>query len=330
MRRFALLLPLLLVSCFPELPDQRMIDNLRVVGIRSDPAVADLTVFPPTTLITVSALTVNGAEADLDGVEHTWSLDLPDDIEGLEDLAELLPEGPYGPSIEIDLEQLFAPPEGEARDDHLTGRTGGVLPLRYRAETADDDREAIKLVTFLFPAPPEEGDDDDSAEPEEPEEFEPPNTNPVIVTVAVGDGDAVEAPGPGEVMYIGAIDEDGEELIAIVEDDGDQEDLSVELYRTGGCPNLAPDDEDGAPFGPGGGFGAPAPGEEADPCDVDGGGGFGGGGGGPFSDEEITSERTFAWRPLPDTDSADSRLFILAVDSEGGQTWQELRAAPAP
>lgn len=320
-----LLLPLL-AACFPELPDQTLVDNLRVLGIRSDPAVADLTVFPPTTLVTVSALVVDGSRPDLADVEHTWSLDLPEDTEGLEELEGLLPEGPYGTSITVDLEALFGGPGG-ARDE-LDGRVGGILPLRYRAVTSDDDRDAVKLVTFLLPAPPE-GDDDDSAEPEEPVELEPPNTNPVIVSLAVGDGDAVEVPGPDEVMYIGPIDEDGAELTFIVEDDGIQDSLRVTLFRTAGCANLPPeeDDEGGGRFG--GPPSLPTPGEETDPCEDDSFGGYGGGRGGSGGDD-VTSERVFAWRPTPGETSAGARLFLVGMDAEGGQVWQEVRPEAAP
>ena len=144
-------------SCFPELPDATLVDNLRVLAVQSDPATANLLAFPPP-LVTVTALVVDPDDPELSDATHTWSLELPEgvDSEGLEGLQRLLPTEPHGTTLVLDFSVGFA------RDDEdlLPELTEGILPLRYEVETPRDNRAAVKLVRFLLP---DLGDDDDSA-----------------------------------------------------------------------------------------------------------------------------------------------------------------------
>ena len=76
-----------LVSCFPQLPDETLVDNLRVLAIQADPATANLLAFPAP-LVTVTALVVDPDDPELRDASHTWSLELPEgvsseDLEGL-------------------------------------------------------------------------------------------------------------------------------------------------------------------------------------------------------------------------------------------------------
>ena len=146
-----------LVSCFPELPDETLVDNLRVLAIQADPATANLLAFPPA-LVTVTALVVDPDDPDLSDATHTWSLELPEgvDSESLEGLQRLLPAEPHGTSLVLDFSVGFARDD----DDVLPELVEGILPLRYEVVTPRDNRAAVKLVRFLLP---DLGDDDDSA-----------------------------------------------------------------------------------------------------------------------------------------------------------------------
>lgn len=160
-RRLLLVLALLpclaTVVCFPDLPDPGLVDNLRVLAVRADPATAVMDSWPLPT-VTVTALVVDPADEDLSGATHRWWLDLDDSIEGVDMLQAMIPPEPHGPSIVIDPNLMMATADD---DDDDQGPLLWVLPLRYRVETADDYREAIKLVYFLTPEAT--GDDDDSA-----------------------------------------------------------------------------------------------------------------------------------------------------------------------
>lgn len=338
MRR-RLALPFLLAAalglqCFPELPDPGLVDSLRVLAVRADPAVAVLDTYPLPS-ITVTALTVDPSDETLAGVTHTWTLDLPDDVEGVEQLQALVPDPPHGPSIEIDLNALFGGAAGggaaaaaEDGPEYLTG----LLPLRCRAETADDHREAVKLVSFLIPDfsggddDDATGDDDDSAAATRAiDPSDPPagyNENPTLVSLTVNGGvfsagDGL-LPGPTEPMLVGPVAPDvGLRLDLEVSDDKDPADVDADLFWTNGCPGLPPDlsmippnqhpddgeclDDDSF------GFGGSARIDETD--------------GGSFGAEGPA--RAFGWHPP--SAGQPARLFLILMDGEGGQTWQEIR-----
>jgi hypothetical protein len=331
MRRLLIAVLLLLgtASCFPELPDRTLVTNLRVLAINVDPATASLATWPPP-VITVTALTVHPTDEDLDDATHTWSLDLPEG-EDWDALRALLPEGPHGDSVEIDLGVFF-----EQRDEQIEF-IQAVLPLNYLVETDDDHREAVKLVSFLMPDfsgddDDSAGDDDDSAAPEDPgpppaTEEELTNLNPTITSITVGErtwtAAADELPGLGAPLYIGPIGLDGAVIEVGVDDDEVAGDLGLTLYRTAGCPSLSPEleeDGEGRYAGMMGGFG-----ESDDPCGDDvhrvprGG-----------DDSPDWTVREVAWRPLEGETSDGVGLWLVLQDPDGGQIWQELRAEYEP
>jgi hypothetical protein len=145
------------LSCFPELPDSTLVNNLRVLAVQSDPATANLFAFPLPS-VTVTALVVDPADPELVDATHVWSLELPEgaDDQAAEQLQRLLPPQPHGPTLVLDFAAGFAR-DGE---DGLPELVEGILPLRYEVETPRDQRSAVKLVHFLLP---DLGDDDDSA-----------------------------------------------------------------------------------------------------------------------------------------------------------------------
>jgi hypothetical protein len=340
------------LSCFPELPDPTVIDNLRVLAIQSDPATARLQGFPLPS-VTVTALVVDPVNAELSDATHSWSLDLPEgvDASSIADLQRLLPPGPHGPTLVLDFGAGFA------REDHaLPALVAGVLPLRYEVETPRDRRAAVKLVYFLLPDWGDDddsagddddssifpwgddddsstlpwGDDDDSSPAEDPwESVEAFNENPEIVSIRIGDqsfpAEGAQLPGINAALLIGDVAEAGVTLVVEVADDKDLETLDVTLFRSAGCANLKPEDSGGG--GRPGGAGAGTAGSADDsPCgDASGGFGFGGGFGGGGDEDADHSLREFAWRPLPGESSAGARLFLVLRDEDGGQTWQELR-----
>jgi hypothetical protein len=338
--RQRLTLPLLLcgllgLQCFPELPDPGVIDSLRVLAVRSDPAVAVLDTYPLPTL-TVTALVVDPADESLGGVTHSWTLDLPENIEGIEQLQAMVPDPPHGATIEIDLNAMFGgTPSGQASaaDDDPPEYLVGALPLRYRAETDDDHREAVKLVSFLVPDftggdddDDATGDDDDSAAARAIDPENPPtgyNENPTLASLTINGGvfTAVDGliPGPSTPMVVGPITPtEGLRLDLEVTDDKDPDSVSADLFWTTGCPGLPVDlsmippsehpKEGECPEDDSFGFGGSASIREDD------GGGFGG-------DEGPT--RAFGWHPP--TEGLSARLFLVLMDAEGGQTWQEIR-----
>ena len=331
MKRLITILLLLLgtASCFPELPDRTLVTNLRVLAINVDPATASLATWPPP-VITVTALTVHPTDEELDDATHTWSLDLPEG-EDWEALRALLPEGPHGHSVEIDLGVFF-----EQRDTQIEF-IQAVLPLNYLVENDGDHREAVKLVYFLMPDfsgddDDSAGDDDDSAAPVDPgpppaTEEELTNLNPTITSITVGErtwsAAAGELPGLHGPLYIGPIGEDGAIIEVGVDDDEPTGDLGLTLYRTAGCRNLPPgieEDGKGRFSSMMGGFG-----DSDDPCgdDVH---------RVPRWDDDSPdwTTREVAWRPLEGETADGVRLWLILQDQEGGQVWQELRPEYEP
>ncbi|MCP4870523.1 MAG: hypothetical protein GY898_17610 [Proteobacteria bacterium] len=321
MRRLLLILALVATTgCFPDLPDPSVVTNLRVLAIQADPAVALFNPFEPP-VITVRALVVHPTNEDLTDVTHEWGFDFGDeDFEGKEALEALIPEGPYGTSIAIDLAPLFEQREG--------GWLPLLLPVTY--STADDEltRDAVKLVSFLLPDPEfGQGDDDDSAaepeEPLEPTETQAYNENPTIVAISRGDERwTAEDLSTETALDVGeATTPDGLEWTVEYFDDEPNDDLDVEIYWNSGSAGLPPEpvDDDGFSFGgPGGGgpgsrFGGGA--EEEDP-DL---------GDGELLIEEGDGSMTFGWTPSGWDEAPTPRLWIVLRDAQGGQTWQEIR-----
>ena len=337
MRR-RLTLPLLLcgllgTQCFPVLPDPGVIDSLRVLAVRADPAVAVLDTYPLPTL-TVTALVVDPVDETLASVSHSWILDLPGDIEGVEQLQAMVPNPPHGTSIEIDLNAMFsgaaAGPSAVAAEDGPEYLIA-ALPLRYRAETADDHREAVKLVSFLMPDfsgddDDATGDDDDSAAARAIDPDDPPtgyNENPELASLTINGGvfTAVDGliPGPSTAMVVGPVSPaEGLRLDLEVTDDKDPDDVSADLFWTAGCPGLPLDlsmippsehpKEGECPENDSFGFGGSATLGEGESS------GFGGDDG---------PARAFGWHPS--SEGLSARLFLVLRDAEGGQTWQEIR-----
>ncbi len=326
-------------SCFPTLPNEYEITNLRVLAVQASPANLLLNQWPIPP-ITMNALVVDPDDPDLENVEHTWELDVPDDFEGAEELEALLPDGPYGTSLAIDLSVLFG-----ARD---TTWTQGLLPFRYTAKNDSLTREAIKFAYFLVPeidlgddddsAPGDDddsapGDDDDSApgddddagppapaEPELPPEY---NENPRLLTLTVGDAvfslDAGTLPGTGGPLYVGEVDaEEGLRFEIEVLDDKSPNDVSAEVYWTHGTPGLPSND----PL-------SELRGDDDD--DDDGGGGGFGGDSASLNTTFLGPDREFGWTPPDEAPSnGPVRLFLILVDDDGGVSWQEIRPEDAP
>ena len=331
------LLPLLILTtgCFPSLPDDKLVDNLRVLAINVDPAVARLDQFPPPE-VTVTALTVHPDDEELADAQHTWTWELGDDVDR-EVFDALLPEGPHGAAITLDLAALLEQRGGEIEF------INGALPLKYVVEYDGDHRNTIKLVHFLIPsfaAPdgerdelgpslPNDDDDDGPPPPPSPLPEVEVNLNPEIVKIEVGGQaefsvEAEDLPGTSAPVYGGEVDEDGLTITVTVADDQDVGDLRVRLMRTSGCPSLKLE----LPFGPGG---QAPPSDPEDPCGDSETFGGGGGGGGPFGEEDATPEtREFDWRPYPGESSEGTRLWVVVRDGDGAQTWQEIRPEPGP
>ncbi len=345
MRRLSPFLVLAIASCFPELPDEDLITNLRILAVRVDPPTARLDQWPPP-LITLSVLVVDPEDPELDGVTHHWRLELGEGDQA-EALAGLIPEGPWGPSIMLNLGALFA------RDG---GLVPGALPVAYTATSEDDEREAIKLVHFLLPdlggdddsadddsAAPAQGDDDsaddDSAAPAQGDDdsaaiAEGVNEEPHIVSIALEDGSTWEGdalPGPDAPLWLGLADaSEGLTFTVTLADDEGTHDLHLHLVRTEGCSGLPL--EAGAAPGDGGGgfFGGATATDDDDPCSHVSGGGGGGFGGGFGNDDEDPSVQTFDWTPWVEETGLDARLFLVLRDGDGAQTWQEIRIGEPP
>jgi hypothetical protein len=152
MRGFALLalLPLMpLMGCFPDLPDESVIANLRIVAIRSEPAVLPLDVFPPPPM-TLEALVVDPRAPENGGITHTWAMELGDEeFDGRAELEALIPPGPHGPTLEID----FAPLLG-ARDQ---GWLPASFAIKYTVDNGDVERPNTPASTPTRPSPTSRG-----------------------------------------------------------------------------------------------------------------------------------------------------------------------------
>jgi hypothetical protein len=280
--------------------------------------------------VTLTALVVDPTDPDLEGVEHTWELLLPDDFEGAEQLEALLPEGPYGTTLELDLASLFG-----ARE---TTWTQGLIPFQYTVENDELKREAVKFAYFLVPEfdlgddDDSGADDDDSAGPvgppppveeELPEEY---NENPTLTSLTIGtttfSAEAGTLPGPGAPLYVGEIDpEEGLRFEIVVADDKDTDNVSAEVYWTHGSPGL-PSDSPLDDFRPG----DDDDDDDDDPAD----GGFGGQSA-SLNEQFFTPDREFGWTP-PDDPPTDvpMRLFLILIDDDAGQSWQEIRPEAEP
>jgi hypothetical protein len=302
----------LLFGCFPELPDELLIADLRVLAVRVDPATARLDQWPPPT-ITLSALVVDPEDEELADVTHTWRLELGDEAEGLDGL---IPEGPWGASVTLNLGALFA------RDVHLQP---GALPIGYTASNDTTHRDAVKLVHFLFPEEP--GDDDSAAAGDDDDSAaiaELVNDSPRLIALEVpGLGSWAEAdlPGPDAPLVLELEDASaGLTITTTAADDGDLDAISVRLYRTSGCDGLPL--EDGLSAEGGGGISGGGTGD-GDPCghvEENDGLDFGG----PEEDED-PAVHSFEWTPWDGETGLGTRLFVVLLDGDGAQTWQELR-----
>jgi len=312
----------LLSGCFPQLPDPLVIDNLRVLAIQSDPAVATLTGFPPPS-VTVRALVVDPDDPEGTEIDHSWEMDLgEEDFDGRDRLEALVPEGPYGSEVTLDFGALF-----EERDEAEWSFT--QLPLGYTSQLGDLTRKSVKLVPFLVPefnsGEPSGGGGDPVTEPipefsgpppapELPELPEDWNANPILTELRRVGGDtwSVEEgtlPGSAAPLYVGPVEpSEGLHFFIEVDDDTPTSRLSVELFRTTGWPGLPVEGE-----------------EEPDRENL---GNFGNLGT-PILDDEL-EPREFGWTPWSEGDDRVARLFLVLRDSEGGQSWQELRPGDPP
>ena len=334
----------LLMGCWPTIPQEGALKDLRVVAIQQDPAVAVLDRFPFPE-VTLTALVVDPRDPDLDTATHTWALDIPDDFDGAELLDELIPDGPHGSAVAIDFSGLL----GGARDaitppDFLpaTEYGPGLLPITYVVENATRNREAVKFVNFLVPdfenavtpafgpvgyRPVDVYNEALGTTPTVPEGW---NANPNIIKIIVNEGDATFE---GEQITLGlsAIDlgtiagGDGLRLDVEVEDDKPAPDVNVQLYWTHGSPGLPSGEDDGGGGFGGGGFGGGGSGcvePAADDPEAQDGEGFGGG---EDLSETLQPNRAFGWTAPCVVNAGVMRLFLVARDESGGVSWQELR-----
>ena len=332
MRALLLLCALLTGSCFPQLPDPLVLDELRTLAVQVSPASALLSSYPLPT-VTVIALTVDPDEPEGLETTHSWAVELGDeDFDGRDRLESLVPQGSTGPVLELDFSSSFAREE--------TNWVLGRLPLKYVADNGQLVRETIKIVNFLSPelqaagddddssaGGPPFGDDDDSSAPvgfpdpgagdvptvELPEDW---NANPTITLIERVGGEtwSIEQetlPGPTAPLYVGEVSPDvGLHLRIELVDDQPTSLLSVEMFRTTGLAGL-PDPEASSE-------------EESQDSTAN----FGNGGS-PVLDDELIP-REFGWTPFQTPNNRVVRLFLIVRDREGGQTWQELRPLKAP
>lgn len=343
----------LFAGCWPTFPNEGAIQDLRVLAIQQDPAVAMLDAFPPPQ-VTIRALVVDPGDVDLDTSTHTWEWDLGEDFEGADLLEEMIPEGPWSEEISLDFTALFGGAGGRDEitpPDFLpaTEYGAGLLPLTYRVENDVRHREAVKFVRFLVPdfenaVTPAFGPDGyrpvdvyKEALANTPEVPEGWNANPNILKIIVNEG---EQTFEGEQITDGlsAIDigtvtgGDGVRFDIEVEDDKLGDDVSIDLYWTHGSPGL-PFNADDEPDGGFGGFGGGDAGQKGDACvepgadepEAQDGEGFGGGA--DLDREIFEPARAFGWTAPCVVNQGPMRLFIIARDEDGGTTWQELRIA---
>jgi len=344
---------LLIGSCFPQLPDPLVVDDLRVLAVQVSPASVLLS-SQPLPKVTVRALTVDPEDPEGRTINHSWGLALgAADFDGIERLEALLPKDATGPEIELDFSALFA------RDEVVW--TLGRLPLEYFADNGQLVRESIKIVNFLTPELQVSGDDDDSASG----------------GCSVGDDDdsAVDGPPFGGGGFPGGDDDDsapfggfsgsdsGASLPTELPEDWNANPTFTRIERVGAQSwsveegtlsgptealyvgevssdtglHLRIEVSDDQPtsllsvemFRTTGRAGLPDP--DADPEDEnqDSTANFGSGDS-PVLDDELIP-REFGWTPFRDANERNPRLFLVLRDREGGQTWQEIipQAAPA-
>ena len=354
---------LMVTSCFPQLPDPLVVDDLRVLAIQVDPATALLSSFP-LPIVTVRALTVDPEDPEGEGIEHRWALELGDeDFEGREELESLIPDDVSGPTLQVD----FA--ASTARDEVQWAL--GRLPISYIASNEDLARETIKIVDFLTPEVDSAGDDDDSAGDDDDSAGEFPGDDDDSAAGFPGDG---PPPGsddfpvgdddssfPGQDGFPGA-GGDSEVSVELPEDWNANPRLT-RIERVGGdtwsteegsltgplrpiyVGDVSPDTgqhlrievEDDQPttlltlefYRTTGRAGLPDP-EEEDSAEEDreNAENFGNGDS-PVLDDELTP-REFGWTPFQAGDDREARLFLVVRDREGGQTWQEILPQDAP
>ena len=141
LRALSALLACALSGCFPQLPDPLVVDDLRVLAIQADPAVATLTTFPPPA-VTVRALVVDPDDPEGADIEHHWELELGDeDFEGRSSSRRCCRRGLTRPA-DIDFAALF-----EERSE--VEWSFSQLPLGYDATLGDLKRESVKLVPLV-------------------------------------------------------------------------------------------------------------------------------------------------------------------------------------
>ncbi len=349
MKRLALVFAVLVTACFPSLPDEAVVSNLRVLAIQADPAVATFDQYP-LPVITVRALVVDPDDPAGEDIEHQWALQLGDeDFDGREQLEALIPAAPHGPKIEID----FGASQGRAE---VIGWVLAQLPLGYTATLRDEERETVKLVPFLSPefeAPPETPPPDltqpvsaplptgpptgpppeipGDSEPEAPELPDEWNENPALSALRLEDGtewsqDEGTLPGLEAPLYVGSVDPyEGLHFHIEVTDDSSTERLSVELFRTSGSAGL-PQEEDNEGWG--GPFSTTLTREEREAEEKENRSTFGSGGNTVLDDPLIPRE--FGWTPWLDPGDRVARLFLVLRDDDGGQSWQEIRPEDPP
>ena len=298
------LLCCLCLSCSSDAYNPWHLQELVAFAIQTDPATTVLDTLPQPP-ITVTALAIDPADPTLSGATHSWWWDIGDDVEGAEVLTAMIPEGPHGPSVELDptaLTLLWASPDETLR---------ASLPLHYRVETATEEFDAVKLVSLIAPAPDEweePGDDDDSAGGDGTVRPEGYNENPRNTALSINE-DVEIVDDQGNVLGVhtpvdvpAAAPDVGLHIRIRIEDDKDPADTFAYLVWTAGCARLPTADSvarDECPEITGWVFGGTA----------------------TLGDQYVPRE--FGWTPLSGT--GDARLFIVAKDLEGGLGWQEIR-----
>ncbi len=282
------------LSCGSDAYNPWHLQELTAFAIQTDPATAVLGQLPQPP-ITVTALAIDPADPDLSGATHTWWWDIEDGVEGAELLTAMLPDGPHGPSIELDptaLALYWASPE-----ETVTAS----LPLHYRVEATGEAFDAVKLVTLIAPAADEWHDTDTR-----PDDY---NENPRITALSINDDLAI-IDDDGTILGIhtpvvlpSTEPDTGLHIRIRVEDDDDPDLTFAYLVWTAGCAQLPTADSvarDECPEITGWVYGGTA----------------------TLGDQYVPRE--FGWTPLSDTEEA--RLFIVIKDAEGGLSWQEIRA----
>jgi len=289
-RLLAATVALALAGCLPELPDERRIDDLRVLAIQQSPAVLPL---GPGAAgqVTLRALTVDPDDAAGEGTDHTWTLDLDDDVDGVEQLRQLVPTEPHGPDLALDL----AP---------LVGSDVSALPFRYVVDNGAREREALRLLLAdpgsVDPLPGDDG-------------------NPRLARLEVDDRSwgPEDLPTDGRPLEIGEV-EDGEGIVIKIAVAGGANPATTQatLFWTRGCPGLpelfdvSDADSEACPDS----LIDSVAGDSADAYAT-----FYG-----VEDPDDAPRRQFGWFPWRDAPDRETRLFLVLLDEAGGQSWLEL------